>query len=186
MKGETWGAVVLLHPSPGSDRMTWSQHNFVKRFCRFQSQLNILEKHMGCAARWAVFLSNPRRLLWSRCSSRDQVIVVKAETPFPYFNMCSRGQHNKRPALKQGPDLYLEPERLRCWHSLRCTPHNKMLIQTPSMKSTLLFACSIAAGIRCIDQATLAQQNWDVCNFNTLFHSRISPWHTSSLCCPQP
>ena len=58
-----------------------------------------------------IFIPRPN----SCCEGRD---------PTPNFHMCSgSATSNKRPAAKQGPDLYFEPKWLWCWHCLRCTLH---------------------------------------------------------------
>ena len=97
--------------------------------------------HMGCAARWAVSVQS-KKASWTRCFIPRPSNCCEGRDPFPNFSICSRGQHNKRPAVKQGPDLYLEPKWLRCWHYLRCTLDSKMLVQIPCswpiIKTTLL------------------------------------------------
>ena len=104
-------------------------------------------------------------------SSQDQVTAAKAETTLLTSIICSRrATTNKRPAVKQGPDLYLEPKWLRCWHYLRCTPHSTVSMKKCWSKSHIIIkitdylpcwfgekprhGCNAAAGLCCIDQAS--------------------------------
>ena len=108
-------------------------------------------------------------------ASQDQVTAAKAETTLLTSIICSRRiTTNKRPAVKQGPDLYLEPKWLRCWHYLRCTPQSTVSMKKCWSKSHIIIkttdylpcwfgekprhGCNAAAGLCCIDQAAVSRQ----------------------------
>ena len=76
--------------------------------------------------------------------------------------------------MKQGPDLYLEPKWLRCWHYLRCTRQSTVSMKKCWSKSHIIIkttdylpcwfgekprhGCNAAAGLCCIDQAAVSRQ----------------------------